>query len=245
MEEMKKLTRLILSINYNDSFVDIIHTAIQSFQSKNYSSISNYDNWIVNCEKEKYLKKPEFKIYEIKNRNAPSSVVANVKWKFLYEGKFLKNKATILYLGNKTKYPDIESNLKLIKKVEDLIKNHFNEKSPLSTVDIVDLKLMKEEVELFYYWKNKLIELEYRLSPKYYLSQSNNDKPEQIIINIKWGFQLIGKSTIPRYILKRYSVDKRFINNLDAPDLDYELQQIVKEHISKVCPVFFDPQHKK
>jgi hypothetical protein len=87
--------------------------------------------------------------------------------------------------------------------------------------------------------------LEYRLSPIYYKSQSKNDKPEQIIINIKWGFEVMGKSNKPRYILKRYSVDKRFVDNLDDPDLDYQLKQIVKEHISKVSPVFFDPPQKK
>ena len=49
-------------------------------------------------------------------------------------------------------------------------------------------------MELYYYWKNKLIELEYRLSPIYYLSQSKNDNPEQRIINIKWGFEVKGKN---------------------------------------------------
>ncbi len=227
-----------------DLIVDTIRSLIQPYHANHQSSISNYDNWLVNSEKEEYLKNPEYKVYELKNRNAPSSVVANVKWKFLYEGKFLKNKATIVYLGNKTKYPDLENDKQLIKEVNELIRNHFKEKSPISPVDAVDLKSMQEEVELYYYWKNKLIELEYRLSPIYYLSQSKNDKPEQIIINIKWGFEVMGKSNKPRYILKRYSVDKRFIDNLDDPTLEYKLKEIVKEHISKVCPVFFDPPYK-
>ncbi len=239
---MKKLTNLILSNDYNDEMVDIIRSSIQLFYSNHQSSISNYDNWLVNSLKEEYLKNPDYKGYELKNRNSIPSVVANVKWKFLYEGKFLKNKATIVYLCNKTKQADLENDKQLI---EDLIRTHFKEKSPLSFVDAIDLKSMKEEVELYYYWKNKLVELEYRLNPIHYFSQSKNDKPEQIIINIKWGFEVMGKTSKPRYILKRYTVDKRFVDNLGDPDLDYELKLIVKEHISKACPIFFDLPHKK
>jgi hypothetical protein len=242
--EMKRITKLILLMHSIDLMVDTIKSSIQLFYDNHQSSIINYDNWKSNYEKEEYLKEPQFKLYEIKNRNSLSSVVANVKWKFLYEGKYLKNKATIVYIGNKTKYPDLENDKQLIKEVNKLIRNHFKEKSPTSPVDIVDLKSMKEEVELYYYWKNKLIELEYRLTPIYYLSQSKNDNPEQKIINIKWGFEVMGKPNKPRYILKRYSVDKRFIDNLDNPDLDFQLKMIVKEHISKVCPVFFDPPIK-
>lgn len=243
--EMKKLTNTILSNDYNDFMIGLISHELEKFSVDKKVSIVNYDNWKINSEKEEYLKKPEYKIYELKNRNAPSSIVANVKWKFLYEGKSLKNKATIVYLGNTTKYPELEKDKQLIKEVNEIIRNHFKEKSPFFPVDVVDLRAMKEEVELYYYWKNKLTELEYRLSPIYYKSQSKNDKPEQIIINIKWGFEVMGKSNKPRYILKRYSVDKRFVDNLDDPDLDYQLKQIVKEHISKVSPVFFDPPQKK
>lgn len=227
-----------------DLIIGTIRDSIQLFHSNHQSSITNYDNWLVNSEKEEYLKNPEYKIYEIKNRNSPSSVVANVKWKFLYEGKYLKNKATIIYLGNTSKYPDMEKDSNLVKVIKELIINHFKDKSPFFPVDVVDLETMKDEVALYYYWKNKLIELEYRLSPTYYKSQSKDDKPEQVIINIKWGFEVMGKSNRPRYILKRYSVDKRFVNNLDDPDLDYPLKQIVKEHISKVAPIFFDPPQK-
>jgi hypothetical protein len=242
--EMKRITKLILLMDNIDLIVDTIRSSIQSFHDNHQSSIINYDNWQINCEKEKYLRNPDYKIYQLKNRNSIPSVVANVKWKFLYEGKFLNNKATIVYLGNKTKHPDLENDKKLIKQINEIIRTHFKEKSPLSTIDAIDLKSMKEEVELYYYWKNKLVELEYRLNPIHYFSQSKNDKPEQIIINIKWGFEVMGKTSKPRYILKRYSVDKRFVDNLGDPDLDYALKLIVKEHISKVCPIFFDPPHK-
>ena len=241
--ELRKFTKKILSINYTDGLVDVIKTAIQSFQSQNQPSITNYDNWKINCEKEDYLKNPDYKIYQLKNRNSIPSVVANVKCKFLYDGVFLKKKATMVYLGNITQYPDLENDKLLLKNVNGIITKHFNLKSPSSTIDHNDLKLNKDEVELYYYWKNKLIELEYRLSPIYYLSQSKNDNPEQRIINIKWGFEVKGKNKRPRYILKRFSVDKRFWDNLDDPSLKNELIKVVKEHISVTCPVYFTPPH--
>lgn len=242
--EMKRLTKLILLMDSIDLMVVTIRSSLQLFHANHQSSISNYDNWKINCEKEDYLKNPAYKIYQLKNRNSIPSVVANVKWKFLYDGEYLKNKATMVYLGNITQYPDLENDEQLLKNVNGIITKHFNLKSPSSIIDPNDLKLNKDEVELYYYWKNKLIELEYRLTPIYYLSQSKNDNPEQKIINIKWGFEVMGKPNKPRYILKRYSVDKRFIDNLDNPDLDFQLKMIVKEHISKVCPVFFDPPIK-
>ncbi len=240
---MRKFTKKILSINYTDGLVDVIKTAIQSFQSQNQPSITNYDNWKINCEKEEYLKNPDYKIYQLKNRNSIPSVVANVKWKFLYDGVFLKKKATMVYLGNITQYPDLENDKLLLENVNGIITKHFNLKSPSSTIDHNDLKLNKDEVELYYYWKNKLIELEYRLSPIYYLSQSKNDNPEQRIINIKWGFEVKGKNKRPRYILKRFSVNKRFLDNLDDPSLKIELNKVVKEHISVTCPLYFTPPH--
>ena len=237
----KKLTR------FNDNLVFMVaylKQSLENFYDVHKASIENYDKWKINCEKEEYLKNPDYKIYQLKNRNSIPSVVANVKWKFLYDGEYLKNKATMVYLGNITQYPDLENDQLLLKNINGIIAKHFEVKSPISIIDPNDLKLNKDEVELYYYWKNKLIELEYRLSPIYYLSQSKSDNPEQKIINIKWGFEVMGKPNKPRYILKRYSVDKRFIDNLDNPDLDFQLKMIVKEHISKVCPVFFDPPIK-
>lgn len=241
--EMKRITKLILLMDNIDLIVDTIRSSIQSFQDNHQLSISNYDNWKINCEKEEYLRNPDYKIYQLKNRNSIPSVVANVKWKFLYEGEYLKNKATMVYLGNITQYPDLENDKRLLKKVNFIVAKHFELKSPLSIIDNNDLKLNKDEVELFYYWKNKLIELEYRLSPTYYLSQSKNDNPEQKIINIKWGFKIKGKNNIPRYILKRFSVDKRFLDNLDDPSLINELTKVIKEHISVNYPVYFAPPH--
>lgn len=241
--DLKQIERKLSPTDNIGMMVTYIKKTLDNFYNVHKASIENYDKWKINCEKEEYLKNPDYKIYQLKNRNSIPSVVANVKWKFLYDGQYLKKKATMIYLGNITQYPDLENDKLLLKNVNGIITNHFNLKSPSSIIDPNDLKLNKEGVELYYYWKNKLVELEYRLSPIYYLSQSKNDNPEQRIINIKWGFEVKGKIKKPRYILKRYSVDKRFLENLDDPSLRNILTEVAKEHISATCPVYFSSPH--
>lgn len=239
--EMKRITKLILLMDNIDLIVDTIRSSIQSFYDNHQSSISNYDNWKINCEKEEYLKDPQFKIYEIKNRNSPNVLVAKVKWIFLFDGKMLGDKFTVVYLGSVSKYPLLKEDKQLERDVKEIIKCYFNEKSPNLQVNGVDLKKMKEEIELYYYWKDKLNELEYRLDPKFYISKSSNDKQDQIILNIKWGFDVIGKSNKPRYILKRYTTKNNFQDNFEDKSVKDELKQVVKNHINKVSPVFFAP----
>jgi hypothetical protein len=239
--EMKRITKLILLMDNIDLIVDTIRSSIQSFHDNHQSSISNYDNWKVNCQKEEYLKDPQFKIYEIKNRNSPNVLVAKVKWIFLFDGKMLGDKFTVVYLGSVSKYPLLKEDKQLQRDVKDIIKCYFNEKSPNLQVNGFDLNKMKDEVELYYYWKEKLNELEYRLDPKFYISKTSNDKQDQIILNIKWGFDVIGKSNKPRYILKRYTTKNNFQDNFEDKSVKDELEQVVKNHINKVSPVFFDP----
>jgi hypothetical protein len=243
--DLKRINKIFLSTDNVEIMVAYIKQALDNYYTLNKSSIENYDKWIENSEKEDYLKKPEYKIYELKNRNSQSSIVANVKWKFLYEGKYLKNKATILYLSSKKKYTEVDNNKILIKDINKLIRNHFNEKSPFFTIDEENLKSMNQEVKLYYYWKNKLVELEYRNNPIFYLSQSKNNKPEQVIINIKWGFEVQGKEIKPRYILKRFTLDKQFVGNLEEESLQFDLKGFVKTHIKDKFPVIFNPPQIK
>lgn len=224
-----------------DLIVDTIRSSIQSFYDNQQSSISNYDNWKVNCQKEEYLKDPQFKIYEIKNRNSPNVLVAKVKWVFLCDGKKFDDKYTVIFLGSVTKYNQLKEDNQLQRDIKKIIKDYFDEKSPNLKVNVTDLKKMKEEVELYYYWKEKLVELEYRLEPKFYISKSSNDKQNQIILNIKWGFNVLGKSNKPRYILKRYTTKNNFQDNFEDKSVKDELEQVVKNHINKVSPVLFAP----
>lgn len=224
--------------------VTYIKKSLDNFYDVHKASIDNYDNWKVNFEKEEYLKNPQYKIYEIKNRKSFNSLVANVKWKFPYEGKFLEDKCTMVYLGTVEKFPTKEKDEQLNKDINSIIRKQFVEKSPLYLFDSVDLNKMKHNVELYYYWKSKLVELEYRLSPVFYCSQSKKDKPEQIIINIKWGFEVQGKETKPRYILKRFNLNKEYVGNLDNSDLNKQLKDVSIAQISKIAPIFFNPPQK-
>lgn len=240
--EMKRVTKKIISLgDYNYAMNDLIELSLKNFCAQNQTSIHNYCNWKTNCDKQEYLNNPKYKIYELKNRNSPNVVVANVKWRFLYDGKILEDKSIIVYLGSITKYPKVKEDENLLRDILVIIKKHFEEKSPDLPVDIMDLEKMKEEVQLYFYWKDKLKELEYRLSPEFYLSKSKQDKAGHIIINIKWGFAVFGKSTKPRYILKRYTVDKRFQEDLNQSEVKDEIIQVVKDHLNKISPVIFEP----
>jgi hypothetical protein len=242
--DLKKIERKLSPTDSVDGMVAYIKQSLKSFYNVHKASIENYDKWKINCEKEEYLKNPQFKIYEIKNRKSFNTLVANVKWKFPYEGKLLEDKCTLVYLGTVEKFPTKEKDEQLNKDINSIIRKHFLEKSPLYLFDSVDLNKMKYNVELYYYWKSKLVELEYRLSPVFYCSQSKKDKPEQIIINIKWGFEMSGKENKPRYILKRFNLDKGYVENTDNIDSDNILKQVSIAHISKIAPIFFNPPQK-
>jgi hypothetical protein len=239
--DLKKIERELSPTDNVGMMVDYIKQSLDNFYHINKASIDNYDNWKVNCQKEDYLKSPQFKIYEIKNRNSPNVLVAKVKWMFLCDEKLFDDKYTVVFLGSIKKYPNLKEDKQLQIDIKEIFKCYFAEKSPNLKVNFADLKKMKEEVELYYYWKEKLVELEYRLKPIFYRSQSAKDKPEQIILNIKWGFEVLGKLTKPRYILKRYTVKHSFQNNLDDKSIKDELEQVVNNHINKVSPIIFTP----
>lgn len=243
---MLRLTERILSFeNFNSAVIDFIKQSLNNFYERHKSSIINYENWKLNCEKEEYLKAPEYKLYEIKNRNTSESIIANVKWKFLYEGNYLEDKSISVYLGNKNNFPEGKFDENIPKIATEKIRHFFLEKSPLDIIDTKDLSSMKYEVELYEYWKEKLKELEYRLSPIYYLSQSKKDQSDKVIINIKWGFNIPNKEKAPRYLLKRYTLKQKSIENYQKEDLDREIRQVISQFLDKNHPVFINiPKNK-
>lgn len=243
--DLSRITKLFSPTDNLDNMIDYVSQSLLSFYEKHKTSIDNYDKWKENQEKIEYLSNPIYKIYELKNRKSVNTLVANVKWKFLYNGKFLEDKSTLVYLGTIEKYPHKEKDNQLLIDINPVIKSHFLEKSPLHNVDMVDLKEMKYQIELYYYWKSKLVELEYRLSPVWYKSQSKIDKPEQVIINIKWGFEIPGKKNKPRYILKRLNLEKYNYTKLSDPELNDKLIDFTKEYINMVAPLSFNPPKKE
>lgn len=242
--DLSRITKLFSPTDNLDNMVDYISQSLLSFYEKHKTSIDNYDKWKENQEKIEYLSNPIYKIYELKNRKSVNTLVANVKWKFLYNGKFLVDKSTLVYLGTIEKYPHKEKDKQLLIDITSIIKSHFLEKSPLHIVDMDDLTEMKYQIELYYYWKSKLVELEYRLSPVWYKSQSKIDKPEQVIINIKWGFEVLGKVNKPRYILKRLNLEKYNYTKLSDSELKDILNKASLEQISKIAPLSFNPPTK-
>ena len=243
--DLSRITKLFSTTDNLDNMIDYVSQSLLSFYEKHKTSIDNYDKWKENQEKIEYLSNPIYKIYELKNRKSVNTLVANVKWKFLYNGKFLEDKSTLVYLGTIEKYPHKENDNQLLMDINPIIKSHFLEKSPLHNVDMVDLKEMKYQIELYYYWKSKLVELEYRLSPDWYKSKSKVDKPEQVIINIKWGFEIPGKKNKPRYILKRLNLEKYNYTKLSDPELNDKLIDFTKEYINMVAPLSFNPPKKE
>ncbi len=242
------LSRITKNISPKDNLINTIPFLSQSlvlFYEMHKKSIENYDKWNENQEKIQYLSNPVYKIYVLKNRKSVNTLVANVKWRFLYNGKFLEDKSTLVYLGTIEKYPHKEKDNQLLIDINPIIKSHFLEKSPLHNVDMEDLKEMKYQIELYYYWKNKLVELEYRLSPFWYKSQSKIDKPEQVIINIKWGFEVPGKENKPRYILKRLNLEKYNYTKLSDLELEDIFKKVTLEYINMVAPLSFNPPTTK
>lgn len=243
--DLSRITKLFSPTDNLDNMIDYVSQSLLSFYEKHKTSIDNYDKWKENQEKIEYLSNPIYKIYELKNRKSVNTLVANVKWKFLYNGKFLEDKSTLVYLGTIEKYPHKEKDNQLLIDINPIIKSHFLEKSPLYNVDMEDLKEMKYQIELYYYWKSKLVELEYRLSPDWYKSKSKVDKPERVIINIKWGFEVPGKEYKPRYILKRLNLEKYNYTKLSDFELEKILKEVVIGHINLVAPLSFNPPKKE
>lgn len=242
--DLNRINKIFSPTDNLENMTDYISQSLALFCEKHKSSILNYDKWKENQEKIQYLSNPVYKIYELKNRNSVNTLVANVKWKFLYNNKFLEDKSTLVYLGTIEKYPNKQKDNNLLNKINSIIKNHFLEKSPLHFIDKDDLNNKIHQIELYYYWKNKLIELEYRLNPVWYKSQSKNDRPEQVIINIKWGFNVYGKENKPRYILKRLNLEKFNFTKLNDSELKVIFDKAVNEQINKIAPLSFNPPHK-
>lgn len=235
-----KIKNIILSSGYNDALLDIIKQSLINFESKHQSSIINHDKWKENLEKNEYLINPQFKIYEVRNRESSNVLVAKVKWKFLFEGDYIKDKFISVFLGGISKFPKMLDDENLQVEAIKSIKDYLSIKSPPHQILMNDLKKMKEEVELFYYFKNKIIELDYRKSPIFYFSKSKNDKPQSVILNIKWGFEVYNKDKKPLYILKRYTIDKQYIGNIESPDLKSDINFFLVNYINEHYPLSFN-----
>ena len=163
--------------------------------------IDNYDNHILNVEKENYLENPHFTLHIVKNRKTSDSIIAQVKWKYPIDNKIKKLKYHPIFIGTtKQLGSDIELP-NVLKTTIETIKTYFKEKSlPLQ----VNYEMLNENIELTVFFDKirfKKDEIIARLNPEFYISKNKTKSNyKAIVAYIKWGFPYPGRSGCPRYI---------------------------------------------
>ena len=163
--------------------------------------IDNYDNHILNVEKENYLENPHFTLHIVKNRNTSDSIIAQVKWKYPIDNKIKKLKYHPIFIGTtKQLGSDIELP-NVLKTSIETIRTYFKEKSlPLP----VNYEMLNENIELtviFDKIRCKKDEIIARLNPEFYISKNKTKSSyKAIVAYIKWGYPYPGRNGCPRYI---------------------------------------------
>ncbi len=163
--------------------------------------IDNYDNHMLNVEKENYLENPHFTLHIVKNRNTSDSIIAQVKWKYPIDNKIKKLKYHPIFIGTtKQLGSDIETPSVLKTSIET-IRTYFKEKSlPLP----VNYEMLNENIELtviFDKIRFKKDEIIARLNPEFYISRNKTKSNyKAIVAYIKWGYPYPGRIGCPRYI---------------------------------------------
>ena len=169
--------------------------------SKYKTIIDNYDNNILNLEKNSYLNDPHFTLHIIKNRTTTQSITAQVKWKYLIGNKLKKQKFHSVHIGTTKQFGTDLDSTTLINTAKIKIREYFNEKSPVFPID---KKMLKDNVEITNMFNQLRIHkgiITARLNPEFYISKvANKSSYKSIVANIKWGFPYPGRSVNPRYI---------------------------------------------
>ena len=163
--------------------------------------IDNYDNHILNVEKENYLENPHFTLHTVKNRNTSDSIIAQVKWMFPIQNKIKKLKYHPIFIGTTKQLGyDIESP-SVLQIAKETIQNYFNEKSLPLPVDCNMLSQNLELTDFFDLLRTKKDEIIARLNPEFYVSKNKTKSNyKAIVAYIKWGYPYPGRGGCPRYI---------------------------------------------
>ena len=219
-----------------------IENEILKFELNNSQSILNYDNWIMNAQKENYLQQPIYTLHEVKNRESANTIVAKVKWIYDIKGVIGKSKVISVFIASTSKFPKGLKDKKLLKNAPIIIKEYFNKVSPPFEIDQNDIEKSKSEVELYYYIKNKQPEIKARLEPNFYLSKNKNQSNfERIIANVKWGFPSPNSDKTKRYITLYLGNNKLHYKDLKANDAKNDFVSTVSEMLNKLIPFEFNP----
>jgi hypothetical protein len=94
------------SISYIENFLlPIIESGFSNFVNNNKSAIKTFLYWQDKIEEIKYRNKPHFTLTMVKNRNSTPSIIAKVKWKYKFKGKYKKSPYLSVYIASSSKYP--------------------------------------------------------------------------------------------------------------------------------------------
>jgi hypothetical protein len=219
-----------------------LENEISKFELNNKNSILNYDKWIINAQKENYLKNPIYTLHEVKNRESANTIVAKVKWIYDIKGVIGKSKVISVFIASTSKFPKGLNDKKLLKNAPNIIKEYFDKVSPPFIIDLNDIEKNKSEVELYYYIKNKQPEIKARLEPNFYLSKNKNQSNfERIIANVKWGFSIPNSDKIKRYITLYLGNNKLHYKDLKDENIKNEFTPMVSDLLNKQVPFEFNP----
>jgi hypothetical protein len=235
-EQLKKDNTYLSLIN------PYLEIEISKFELNNSQSISNYDKWIMNSQKENYLLHPIYTLHEVKNRESANTIVAKVKWIYDIKGVIGKSKVISVFIASTSKFPKGLKDKELLKNAPIIIKEYFNKVSPPFEIDQNDIEQNKAEVELYYYIKNKQPEIKARLEPNFYLSKNKNQNNfERIIANVKWGFPSPNSDKPKRYITLYLGNNKLHYKDLKADKTKSDFASTVSDLLNKQIPFEFNP----
>jgi hypothetical protein len=235
-EQLKKDNTYLSLIN------PYLEIEISKFELNNSQSISNYDKWIMNSQKENYLLHPIYTLHEVKNRESANTIVAKVKWIYDIKGVIGKSKVISVFIASTSKFPKGLKDKELLKNAPIIIKEYFNKVSPPFEIDQNDIEQNKAEVELYYYIKNKQPEIKARLEPNFYLSKNKNQNNfERIIANVKWGFPSPNSDKPKRYITLYLGNNKLHYKDLKADKTKSDFASTVSYLLNKQIPFEFNP----
>ena len=245
-----RLTTICKQLKGDSTLLRIINPALENYisncENDNSHSILNYDKWIMNSQKENYLQQPIYTLHEVKNRESANTIVAKVKWIYDIKGVVGKSKVISVFIASTSKFPKGLKDKELMKNAPVIIKEYFNKVSPPFEIDQNDLEKNKEEVELYYYIKNKQPEIKARLEPNFYLSKNKNQSNfERIIANVKWGFPNPNSDKTKRYITFYLGNNKLHYKDLKDENVKNEFTSIVSDLLYKQIPFDFNPPNLK
>ena len=219
-----------------------LENEISKFELNNKNLILNYDKWIINAQKENYLKNPIYTLHEVKNRESANTIVAKVKWIYDIKGVIGKSKVISVFIASTSKFPKGLNDKKLLKNAPNIIKEYFDKVSPPFIIDLNDIEKNKSEIELYYYIKNKQPEIKARLEPNFYLSKNKNQSNfERIIANVKWGFSIPNSDKTKRYITLYLGNNKLHYKDLKDENVKNEFTSMVSDLLNKQVPFEFNP----